>query len=271
MADQVGLSGAVRANLLSLQQTSGLAQRTDERLASGLRVRDPFDGASEFFQSRALSDRAQDLTQTKDGVDQALSSIQAATNGLDAIGELASQAEGIAIAARNTNDPTQRAALANQFNELQSQIDSIAQDASFGGTNLIQGSPDDLDVSLNEDGSSSLTIQGADSSSAGLGINNTTFATDADIDAALAETQAALSTVRTNTATLGSSSSALQTRLDFTEDLTNTLEAGAASLTDADLTEEAANRLSLQARQQIGLNATSLAAQSETAILGLFG
>jgi flagellin len=271
MADQVSLSGAVRSNLLSLQQTTGLTRRTDDRLSFGLRVRDPLDGAAEFFQSRALSDRAQDLTQTKDGVDQALSAIEAATNGLDAIGELTQQAEGLALAARNTSDPNQRAALASQFNEVRSQIDSLAQDAGFGGTNLIQESPDDLEVALNEDGSSSLTVQGADSSSSGLGINSTTFATDADIDAALAETQAALSTVRSNTATLGSSTSALQTRLDFTEDLTNTLEAGAAELTNADLTEEAANRLSLQARQQIGLNATGLAAQSETAILGLFG
>lgn len=271
MADQVNLSGAVRTNLLGLQRTTGLAQRTDERLSSGLRVRDPLDGAAEFFASQALNGRAQDLTQTKDGVDQALSTIQAATNGLDAIGELTRQAEGIALAARNTSDPNQRAALADQFNELQSQIDSIAQDSGFGGTNLIQGTPDNLDVALNEDGSSSLTVQGTDSTSAGLGINNTTFATDADIDAAIAETRSALSTVRTTTATLGSSTSTLQTRLDFTQDLTNTLEAGAASLTNADLTEEAANRLSLQTRQQVGVNATSLAAQSETAILGLFG
>ena len=71
------------------------------------------------------------------------------------------------------------------------------------------------------------TIQGSDSSSAGLGINSRTFATDADIEATLDDTQAALSTVRTSTATLGSSVSALQTRLDFTEDLANTLDPAA--------------------------------------------
>ena len=106
-----------------------------------------------------MSDRAQDLTQTKDGIDQALSTIQAASVGLDAISDLTQQAEGLAIAARSTSDPTQRAALASQFNELRSQIDSLAQDAGFGGTNLIQGSPDDLDVILNEDGSSSLSVR----------------------------------------------------------------------------------------------------------------
>ena len=70
---------------------------------------------------------------------------------------------------------------------------------------------------------------------------------------------------------MGASTSALQTRLDFTEDLTNTLESGVAKLTEADLTEEAANRLAVDTRQQIGINSLSLASQSQTAILGLFG
>jgi flagellin len=181
MAEQIGLSSAVRTNLLSLQQTSRLGAQTDNRLASGLRVRDPLDGASEFFAAQSLSNRAQDLTRTKDGVDQAISAVQAATNGLDAIGQLTRQAEGLARAAQNTSDPNQRAALAGQFNELRNQIDSLARDSGFNGTNLVQATPDNLDVSLNEDGSSSLTIQGSDSSSAGLGIASTTFATDADI------------------------------------------------------------------------------------------
>lgn len=271
MAEQIGLSSAVRTNLLSLQQTSRLGAQTDNRLASGLRVRDPLDGASEFFAAQSLSNRAQDLTRTKDGVDQAISAVQAATNGLDAIGQLTRQAEGLARAAQNTSDPNQRAALAGQFNELRNQIDSLARDSGFNGTNLVQATPDNLDVSLNEDGSSRLTIQGSDSSSAGLGIASTTFATDADIQAALTQTQSALSQVRTNTATLGASTSALQTRLDFTQDLANTLDDGAAKLTQADLTEEAANRLAVSTRQQVGVNSLSLASQSETAILGLFG
>lgn len=271
MAEQIGLSGAVRSNLFSLQQTTRLGGQTDDRLSSGLRVRDPLDGASEFFASQSLSNRAQDLGRTKDGVDQAISAVQAATSGLDAIGQLTQQAEGLARAARSTSDPDQRAALAGQFNEVRNQIDSLAQDASFNGTNFLQSTPDDLDVALNEDGSSSLTIEGTDATSGGLGINGTTFATDAEIDAALSETQSALSSVRTSTATLGASTSALQTRLDFTQDLANTLESGAAKLTEADLNEEAANRLALNTRQQVGISSLSLAGQSQTAILGLFG
>ncbi|MBT5111010.1 MAG: flagellin, partial [Rhodospirillaceae bacterium] len=184
---------------------------------------------------------------------------------------LAEQARGLATAAQNTSDPTQRAALQDQFNEVTNQINGIAQDSGFGGTNLVQSSPDDLEIVLNEDGSSTDTVQGIDSSAAGLGFTTADFSTDAGIEAALSQASTAVDTVRTSSATLASNSSALQTRINFTEDLANTLESGAAKLTDADLNEEAANRLSLQTRQALGNNALGLAAQSERAILGLFG
>ena len=80
-----------------------------------------------------------------------------------------------------------------------------------------------------------------------------------------------LTTLRGNAATLGSNATILKTRLNFTEDLTNTLESGAGKLTLADLNEESANLLALQTRQQLGLNSLALAAQSERAILSLFG
>ncbi|MDP6389149.1 MAG: flagellin [Alphaproteobacteria bacterium] len=271
MVDKIGLSSGVTANLQSLQRTFQLANRTDQRLASGLRVKDPLDGAAEFFTSRALTNRASDLTQAKGNIDQAISTVEAANVGLEAIDDLAQQARAVAQAAKSTGDATERQALAAQFNELRGQIDSLAQDAGFNGTNLISSSPDNLDISLNEDGSSSLTIQGTDSSSAGLGIGSRTFASDADIDAAIADTTSAVSTVRTNASTLGSSTTVLQNRIDFTQNLTNTLESGAADLTLADLTEEAANRLALGTRQQLGANSLALAAESERAVLGILG
>ena len=155
------------------------------------------------------------------------------------------------------------------------QIDGLANDASYQGQNLIQATPDNLVVDFNEDSSSQLTVLGIDSTTGTAGINVAgavgSFAADTDIDAALTATRAALTTLRTNAATLGSNNAVLQTRLDFTEDLVNTLEEGAGKLTLADLNEESANLLSLQTRQQLGLNSLSLAAQSERAILNLFG
>src|SRR3546814_7622143 len=89
--------------------------------------------------------------------------------------------------------------------------------------------------------------------------------------AALTDINNALTELRTNASTLGSNNTILQTRLDFTESLANTLEDGAGKLTLADLNEESANLLALQTRQQLGINSLALAAQSERSILALFG
>ena len=62
----------------------------------------------------------------------------------------------------------------------------------------------------------------------------------------------------------------MQIRLDFTENLVNTLEEGASKLINADLNEESANLLSLQTRQQLGVTSLSLAQQSEQSVLQLF-
>ena len=270
MVDSVGLGSSVKSALQGLQRKSQQTNQTNERLGTGLRIRDPLDGAQDFVTAQGLSNRAADLIQARDQVGQAISTIQSAEVGLDSINQLSDQARAIAIAAQNASDPAERAQLADQFNQIRVQIDSIASDASFGGTNLIGASPDNLDVPLNEDGGT-LTVQGTDSSSAGLGISSRTFGSDADIEAALADIDNAQSQVRSNSVSLSSSTSTLQNRIDFTDNLTNTLEQGAANLTQADLNEEAASLLSLQTRQALGSNALTIATESERAVLGLFG
>ena len=92
----------------------------------------------------------------------------------------------------------------------------------------------------------------------------------ADVDNIVADMDAALQTLRSESQKLGSNVALLQTRLDFTERYTNTLEGGADKLTLADLNEEGANLLALQTRQQLGISALAFAGQSEQGILQLF-
>lgn len=275
MANKIALSAGVRSNLLTLQTTSGSISTTQTRLSSGLKVNSALDNASAFFTSVALSNRASDLSTLKSDIDLAVSSIESAINGIDAITELVQQAKGLANQAKATGDTSERSTLATQFNALLNQIDALANDSSFKGTNLIQATPDNLAVTFNESGSSNLTITGLDSTTASTGLNidvaNNNFATDANINLSLTALNSALTELRTNAATLGSNSSVLQTRLNFTSDIVNTLELGAGKLTLADLNEESANLLALQTRQQLGINSLSLAAQSERSILALFG
>ena len=274
-ADKVSLTQAVRGNLLTLQRTATTIDQTQTRLSTGLKVNSAIDDAAAFFTARALDNRASDLDSLKSNIDLAISTIQAALDGIDAITDLVQQAKGLASNAKATGDTNERSTLAVQFNELLSQIDSIANDSTFNGINLLQASPDNLDVVFNEDNTSNLTITGLDTTTASTGINlgvaGNNFGANANIDTALTAISTALVTLRGNASTLGSNSTILKTRLDFTQNLVNTLEGGSGKLTLADLNEESANLLALQTRQQLGLNSLSLAAQSERAILSLFG
>ena len=273
--DKINLSAGVRSNLLTIQRTTSLIGTVQTRLSTGLKVNSAIDDASAFFTARSLSNRADDLTGLKENIDLAISTLQAAIAGIEAITELVEQAKGLVNTAKATGDTAERSLLAVQFNELLGQIDSLANDSSFNGTNLVSATPDNLEVDFNEDGSSDITITGLDSTSASTGLDIDVAANDFvstnDINVALTALNSALTELRTNAATLGSNNTVLQTRLNFTDELSNTLEEGAGKLTLADLNEESANLLALQTRQQLGLNSLSLAAQSERAILSLFG
>jgi flagellin-like hook-associated protein FlgL len=273
--DKVSLTRAVGGNLLELQRTANLIDQTQTRLSTGLKVNSAIDNASAFFTARALDNRASDLSSLKGNIDLAISSIQAAIDGIDAITDLVQQAKGLASNAKATGNTNERSTLAVQFNELLSQIDSLANDSTFNGLNLLKATPDNLSVVFNEDNTSNLTITGLDNTTASTGINlaaaTNNFTDNTAIDTSLTAISAALVTLRGNASTLGSNATILKTRLDFTQNLVNTLEGGSGKLTLADLNEESANLLSLQTRQQLGLNSLSLAAQSERAILSLFG
>jgi flagellin-like hook-associated protein FlgL len=275
MAEVINLSSGVRTNLLSLQRTSNQIQLVQSRLSTGLKVNSAIDDASAFFTSRALTNRATDLDGVKSDIDLAISTLGAAINGLDAITELVEQAKGLANNAKATGDTSERSTLAVQFNALLGQIDDLANDASFNGTNLLQATPDNLEVAFNEDNSSNITVSGLDSTTGASGLNiaaaTNAFVADTDVDTSLTALNSALTELRTNASTLGSNSSVLQTRLGFTEDIVNTLEDGSGKLTLADLNEEGANLLALQTRQQLGINSLALASQSERSILALFG
>jgi flagellin len=273
--NKINLSAGVQSNLLTLQRTTKLIGTVQTRLSTGLKVNSAIDDASAFFTARALSNRADDLVGLKENIDLSISTLQAAIAGIESITELVEQAKGLVNTAKATGDTSERSLLAVQFNQLLGQIDNLANDSSFNGTNLISATPDNLAVDFNEDGSSNITITGLDSTSASTGLNidvaSNAFATSTDINLALTAVNSALTELRTNAATLGSNNTVLQTRLTFTEELVNTLNEGSGKLTLADLNEESANLLALQTRQQLGINSLSLAAQSERSILSLFG
>jgi len=271
---KINLSSGVQANLLTLQRTTTLINTVQTRLSTGLKVNSAIDDANAYFTAKALNNRADDLSALKSNIDLSISAIKAAISGIESITDLVQQAKGLANTAKATGDTAERSLLAVQFNALLVDIDNIANDANFNGTNLIRSTPDNLQVDFNEDSTSNITITGLDSTTASTGLDITEAANNfgglTNINFSITQLNSALTELRTNASTLGSNNTVLQTRLNFTDELANTLKEGGGKLTLADLNEESANLLALQTRQQLGLNSLALASQSERQILSLF-
>lgn len=156
----------------------------------------------------------------------------------------------------------------DDFNVIRGQIDSLVEDANIRGVNLLQG--DTLTTFFNEDRTNTLATVGSDLSAAGLGIKVANFSNTANVQLSIDATITALDAVRNFGTTIANSLSIIQTRRDFTESTITTLKAGANDLITADQNEEGANLLALQTRQQLGVTALSLAAQSQQSVLRLF-
>lgn len=270
MSDIV-LSSGVRANLLQLQQTSDLISQTQAKLATGRRVNSALDNPTSFFTAQNLSVRANDLNALLDTMSMGINTIQAANNGLTSITKLVQSAQSVVTQAQQTSDTTVRATLAAQYNEIRNQIDQLASDAGINGINLLRGN--NLTITLNETGTSSVVISGFnDTTAADLAIagasNNWAAATD--ISAAAGQLTAALVTLRSQGQALSSNLQTVQVRQSFTKAMINTLTSGADGLTLADSNEEGANLLALQTRQQLSTTALSLAAQADQNVLRLF-
>lgn len=169
MAD-ISLTASMRSNLLSLQQTQSLMDTTQERLSTGKKVNSAIDNPSSYYTAQSLTNRASDLSSLLDSMGQAVQTIQAANEGIEAITEFASQAKAIATSANDTSEADSIENYMKQFDEILKQIDGIAKDSGYKGVNLLDGEDQELKVVFNEDRSSSLTVKGDDASSAGLGL-----------------------------------------------------------------------------------------------------
>jgi flagellin-like hook-associated protein FlgL len=169
------------------------------------------------------------------------------------------------------NSQTTRASLVSQYNNIITQITTTSQDASFNGINLLNG--DDLKLTFNETGKSTLTVPGVTFNATGLGLAPLTAGTDfldnSSANAVIANVTAASDQLRSEASALGSNLSIVQIRQDFAKNLINVLQTGAANLTLADTNEEAANSQALSTRQSIAVSALALSNQSQQSVLQL--
>jgi flagellin len=285
-SDTLTISGNGADSAFGTTTTSSLTNATIGALSGTLTVQVGSATAQTIqFGSGNVETRA-DLVTALSG----LTGVTASINGSDQISITSTSSEDITIGGTDAasffaganvgaNTPTAtigtpsttRANLQTQYNDLLTQIDALAKDASYNGINLLNG--DALKVVFNEDSTSSLTISGVTFDAEGLGLDelaSSEFQSNTAIDTVIAGLDTALTSLRSQASKFGSNLSTVQTRQDFTKNMINTLTTGADSLVLADTNEEGANLLALQTRQQLSTTALSLSAQADQAVLRLF-
>jgi flagellin len=266
-------AGALVA-LENLNNTSQQLNQAQNIVSTGLLVGSAEDNGAIW--SIAQTERADvsDLDAVKSSLQNGQSIIDVANSAGTTVSNLLTQMQEKALAASDSSlDTASRLALNNDFVALRNQITSTVDNASFNGVNLLDGSIKQISALANAQGTSVLTVLAQNLSLSSGIITLTTTATISTVTAAAAAISVvgtSLQNVDTALATLGTSSNALDTHLNFISGLQDTLTTGIGNLVNADLAKESATLQALQTKQQLGIQALSIANSSSSALLGLF-
>ena len=97
-----------------------------------------------------------------------------------------------------------------------------------------------------------------------------TISTQAKASALISTLQTSLTNVNSALAKLSAGAAKFSIQATFTQKLSDTLTAGIGNLVDANMAQESAQLQSLQVKQQLGIQALSIANQAPQSILSLF-
>ena len=289
MSSNIVLGLATRQNLLALQDINQNMNTAQNHLATGLKVTSAVDDAVKFFQSQSLSNRAADITQRKDQIDQGISSLTTATNAVQSVVSVLQQLQGIINSAK-TQTAAQRAASATQFTTVAKQLNNLVNDASYQGLNLVNSTASTLSLQFSNSSTSTLKVIGFNLQvstlisthvkasllvTALLGAStfnkfSTVSNKTSKFDAAFNKLQNAVFAAQADAQTLGGNVNFLQTRLAFSSQYIATLQGGSDKLVVADVNQESTNLVTLQTRQQLSIQSLSIATKSEQSVLRLF-
>ena len=169
--DPISISSGMRNSISALQTLSENIQKTQQRLASGKRVNSALDNPTNYFAAVNHLHRANDISSRKDGIAEGIQTIKGSENGITAITAVLYTMKAVATQGVAAADATERNNYAETYTTLRNQINTLAADSGYRGTNLL--GKENLTMDFSEaTGDSTLVIQGFDSSADGLGVGN---------------------------------------------------------------------------------------------------
>jgi flagellin len=248
--------------------------QTQNRISTGMKISSAKDNGAIWAIAQSQRGTSLALNAVKDSLGRASSTVDVALAAGESVSDLLLKMKEKALAASDTSlDTSSRSALNEDFKALREQITKAVSNADFNGGNLIKSGAASLQALANADGSSRLTVA---AEVLALGGTIVTVAATASIGtstlAAAMVTTVSTSIINTGAALarLGTSSKALEGHATFVGKLQDSLDAGVGNLVDADLAKESAKLQALQTKQQLGIQALSIANSSTQILSRLF-
>jgi flagellin len=266
-------NGAMVA-LQYLNQTLGSMTQVQNRINSGMRVAGPKDDGATFAIAQNMRGDIAGFTAVTDSLNRGMSSVDVALSAGQSISDLLIQMKSKSLAASDSSlDTASRSALNEDFAALRDQIASVVQNATFNGFNLIDGSTNQITALASADGQHRITVQAEDMSLSGSVVTVDATATISSQTAAstmVSTIESSLTNVDASLARLSSGTKKYSIQLEFVSKLSDALTTGVGNLVDANMATESARLQSLQVKQQLGVQALSIANQAPSIALSLF-
>ncbi|HEY7977731.1 MAG TPA: flagellin [Rhizomicrobium sp.] len=267
-------TGAMVA-LQYLNQTQASLMKTQAAINSGLKVASAKDDGATFAIAQNMRGDVAGYSAVTDSINRGTSSVDVALSAGQSISDLLIEMKSKALAASDASlDTASRSALNEDFTALRDQIASVVSNASFNGFNLIDGSSTNgISVLASSDGTKKITVGTQNMSLSGSIVTIAkagNISTQAAASTMVATVEKSLTNVNSALAQLGSGSKKLSIQATFVQNLSDTLTTGIGNLVDANMAQESAMLQSLQVKQQLGVQALSIANQSPQIALSLF-
>lgn len=285
MGMSVNTNVGALAALQSLNMTTRGLATTQTRITTGLNVSSTKDDSAKFVIAQSLRGDLGGLAAVTSSLGRAKSTVDVAVTGTEQVSDLVNQMRSKATEAADTGiDAKSRTAIGADLVALKKQLNSIVSSSTFNGTNLLKTdatptgkvsalrSSTDLtdtlevaNVDLQAGAATAFGIAGTDTLLDLSGVGGAGVA--ATLKGAI-DTYAA--SVSDKLSTLGSASRQIDGQMSFVGKLSDAIEGGIGNLVDADLAKESAKLQALQVKQQLGVQALSIANQAPQSIMSLF-
>ncbi|WP_430426047.1 flagellin [Phenylobacterium sp.] len=257
--------------LQNLNSTNAELGTTQTRINTGKKVASAKDNGAVWAIAQNQRATSNALNSVRESLQRGQSTVEVAISAGESVSDLLLQMKEKALAAADAGlDTTSRKALADEFASLKGQITKAVANAEFNGSNMLKQAGNTVQSLANADATSRITVAAQTLTLSALSIAASTIGTKTLASTAIGAVNAAITEVSSKLSSLGTGAKALNGHLNFINKLQDTVDAGVGNLVDADLAKESAKLQALQTKQQLGVQALSIANQSSGILLGLF-